>query len=46
MKEIGEVTLETEFEKVKKIDIENWEMVRGELRPVKMSGKFWGFVML
>lgn len=31
MKETGEVTLESEYEKVKEIDIENWEMVRGEL---------------
>lgn len=30
MKETGEVTLETEFEKVKQIDIEHWEMVRGK----------------
>jgi Cytochrome c oxidase assembly protein COX16 len=30
MKEPEEVTLETEYEKVKKIDIEDWEMVRGE----------------
>lgn len=30
MKETGEVTLETEYEKVKEIDIEHWEMVRGE----------------
>lgn len=29
MKATGEVTLETEFEKVKKIDIDNWESVRG-----------------
>lgn len=32
MKDVGEVTLETEYEKVKKIDIEDWEMVRGKLR--------------
>jgi cytochrome c oxidase assembly protein subunit 16 len=36
MKETGEVTLETEFEKVKKIDIDNWEMVRGELKPARI----------
>lgn len=30
MKEAGEVTLETEYEKVQKIDIDNWEMVRGK----------------
>lgn len=29
MKKTGEVTLETEFEKVKNIDIDNWEQVRG-----------------
>jgi hypothetical protein len=27
------VTLEGEFEKVKKIDIDNWEMVRGKRKP-------------
>lgn len=30
MKESKEVTLETEYEKVKQIDIEHWENVRGE----------------
>lgn len=39
MKSSGEVTLETEYEKIKKIDIENWENVRGprpwEEQPVK-----------
>lgn len=30
MKEPQEVTLETEYEKVKQIDIDDWEMVRGE----------------
>lgn len=30
MKDTGTVTLETEYEKIKKIDIENWEMVRGK----------------
>jgi len=29
MKEYGEVTLETEYEKIKLIDIDNWENVRG-----------------
>ncbi|XP_014281437.1 cytochrome c oxidase assembly protein COX16 homolog, mitochondrial [Halyomorpha halys] len=29
MKKPGEVTLETEFEKIKSLDTENWEMVRG-----------------
>lgn len=29
MKKEGEVTLETEFEKVKKLDIDNWEPIRG-----------------
>jgi cytochrome c oxidase assembly protein subunit 16 len=29
VKKTGEVTLETEFEKVKTIDIENWENIRG-----------------
>lgn len=31
MKKPGEVTLETEYEKVKSIDIDNWESVRSEL---------------
>lgn len=30
MKKNGEVTLETEYEKVQKIDIENWDNVRGK----------------
>lgn len=30
MKPTGEVTLETEYEKIKEIDIEHWENVRGE----------------
>lgn len=30
MKGDGEVTLETEYEKIKEIDIEHWENVRGE----------------
>lgn len=29
MKQTGEVTLETEYEKIKEIDIEHWENVRG-----------------
>ncbi|XP_023026964.1 cytochrome c oxidase assembly protein COX16 homolog l(3)neo43 [Leptinotarsa decemlineata] len=29
MKKPGEVTIETEFEKMKKLDIDNWEQVRG-----------------
>jgi len=29
MKNVGEVTLETEYEKIKEIDIEHWENVRG-----------------
>lgn len=29
MKSNKEVTLESEFEKVKKMDIDNWEQVRG-----------------
>lgn len=29
MKKPGEVTIETEFEKIKKLDIDNWEQVRG-----------------
>ncbi|XP_018565346.1 cytochrome c oxidase assembly protein COX16 homolog, mitochondrial-like [Anoplophora glabripennis] len=29
MKKPGEVTIDTEFEKVKKLDIDNWEQVRG-----------------
>ncbi|KAJ3651434.1 hypothetical protein Zmor_017478 [Zophobas morio] len=29
MKKPGEVTLEGEYEKIKKIDIDNWEQVRG-----------------
>ncbi|EFA05396.1 cytochrome c oxidase assembly protein COX16 homolog, mitochondrial [Tribolium castaneum] len=29
MKKPGEVTLESEYEKIKKIDIDNWEQVRG-----------------
>lgn len=28
MKKEGEVTLETEFEKIKKLDIDSWEPVR------------------
>lgn len=31
MKVTGEVTLETEYEKIKDIDIDDWEMVRGEM---------------
>lgn len=31
MKEFGEVTLETEYEKIKEIDIDNWENVRGNV---------------
>lgn len=30
MKQTGEVTLETEYEKIKEIDIEHWENVRGK----------------
>lgn len=29
MKSTGEVTLETEYDKITKIDIDTWEMVRG-----------------
>nr|CAI5858598.1 unnamed protein product [Callosobruchus analis] len=29
MKKPGEVTLESEFEKIKNLDIENWEQIRG-----------------
>nr|CAH7754752.1 unnamed protein product [Callosobruchus chinensis] len=29
MKKSGEVTLESEFEKIKNLDIDNWEQVRG-----------------
>ncbi|XP_066142049.1 cytochrome c oxidase assembly protein COX16 homolog, mitochondrial [Euwallacea fornicatus] len=29
MKKPGEVTLEKEYEKIKKLDIDNWEQVRG-----------------
>lgn len=29
MKQFGEVTLESEYEKVKAMDIDNWEQVRG-----------------
>ncbi|XP_025830218.1 cytochrome c oxidase assembly protein COX16 homolog, mitochondrial [Agrilus planipennis] len=29
MKKPGEVTLETEYEKIKDMDIDNWEQVRG-----------------
>lgn len=29
MKKPGEVTLETEYEKIKNLDIDNWEQVRG-----------------
>lgn len=29
MKKKGEVTLETEFDKVEKIDIDNWTNIRG-----------------
>lgn len=29
MKKPGEVTLESEYEKIKKLDIDNWEQVRG-----------------
>lgn len=38
MKKPGEVTLETEYEKVKNIDIDNWESVRSELK------RFQGFL--
>lgn len=31
MKKPGEVTLETEYEKIKEIDIDNWENVRGKV---------------
>lgn len=31
MKKPQEVTLETEYEKIKEIDIDNWENVRGEI---------------
>lgn len=33
MKETGEVTLESEYEKVKEIDIDNWEPIRGKINP-------------
>lgn len=29
MKKPGEVTLESEYEKIKQLDIDNWEQVRG-----------------
>lgn len=29
MKKPGEVTLESEYEKIKNLDIDNWEQVRG-----------------
>ncbi|KDR21754.1 cytochrome c oxidase assembly protein COX16 homolog, mitochondrial [Zootermopsis nevadensis] len=29
MKKTGEVTLESEFEKIKKLDIDNWTNIRG-----------------
>ncbi|XP_069677320.1 cytochrome c oxidase assembly protein COX16 homolog, mitochondrial [Periplaneta americana] len=29
MKKPGEVTLESEYEKIKKLDIDNWENIRG-----------------
>lgn len=29
MKKPGEVNIETEFEKIKNIDIDNWEQIRG-----------------
>lgn len=29
MKKPGEVTLESEYEKVKDLDIDNWEQIRG-----------------
>lgn len=39
MKAVGEVTLETEYEKIKQIDIEHWDNVRGprpwEDKPLK-----------
>lgn len=36
MKQTGEVTLETEYEKIKEIDIEHWENVRG----IYMQGSY------
>lgn len=29
MKKPGEVTLESEYEKIKQLDIDNWEQIRG-----------------
>lgn len=29
MKKPGEVTLESEYEKIKDLDIDNWEQIRG-----------------
>uniref|UniRef100_A0A1B0AM31 Uncharacterized protein n=1 Tax=Glossina palpalis gambiensis TaxID=67801 RepID=A0A1B0AM31_9MUSC len=37
MRKPEDVTIEREFEKIKKLDIENWENVRGQ-RPWKENG--------
>lgn len=37
MKQTGEVTLETEYEKIKEIDIEHWENVRGKAHTSEIS---------
>lgn len=36
MKKPGEVTLETEYEKVKTLDIDNWENKRGKKSQLKI----------
>jgi hypothetical protein len=38
MKETGEVTLETEYEKIKGMEDEEWEMVRGKLNSAADAG--------
>lgn len=38
MKESGDVTLETEYEKIKEIDIEHWDNIRGP-RPWEEQAK-------
>lgn len=41
MKETGEVTLESEYEKVKEIDIDNWEPIRGKIQSISPDIYRW-----
>lgn len=36
MKTVGEVTLETEYEKIKDMDIEHWENIRGDKKALTL----------